>query len=253
MHILNIPFTTPADSLAADEALLDWCESGQGSETLSFWEPQAPFVVLGYANQVAAEVNVAACAARGVPIFRRCTGGGTVVQMPGGLNYSLILRITEAGPTRSISSANQFIMGKNCAAIQTVLATKGGFPLTVSVRGHTDLALAPGEARPDQFRKIAGNSQRRRKQFLLFHGAFLLNCDLSLIDDLLLMPALQPDYRARRPHGEFVTNLYLPAAAVKSALAREWCAETPLAAPPLAAMEKLAREKYSRHDWNHKF
>jgi len=253
MHILNIPFTTPANSLAADEALLDWCEAGQGSETLAFWEPQEPFVVLGYANKVAAEVNVAACVARGVPIFRRCTGGGTVVQMPGSLNYSLILRIAEAGPTRNISSANQFIMGKNCAAIQAVLATVGGSPMSVSVRGHTDLAIAPGDGGPDKSRKISGNSQRRRKQFLLFHGTFLLNCDLSLIDNLLQMPSLQPNYRAGRPHGQFVTNLYLPAAAVKSALAREWCAETPLAAPPWVAMEKLAREKYSRHDWNGKF
>jgi lipoate-protein ligase A len=253
MHVFDIPFATPADSLAADEALLDWCEAGHGSETLAFWEPREPFVVLGYAKQVAGEVNVAVCAARGVPIFRRCSGGGTVVQMPGGLNYSLVLRITEAGPTRNISSANQFIMEKNCAAIQTVLAAKGGWPMTVSVRGHTDLAIAPGDARPDQFRKIAGNAQRRRKQFLLFHGTFLLNCDLSLIDDLLPMPALQPDYRARRPHGQFVANLRLPVSAVKAALAREWCAETPLADPPLVAMEKLAREKYSRHDWNHKF
>ena len=82
-----------------------------------FWEPRETFVVVGYANRVATEVNVAACAAKGVPIFRRCSGGGAVVQMPGGLNYSLILRITENGPTRNISAANQFIMERNRAAI----------------------------------------------------------------------------------------------------------------------------------------
>ena len=95
---------SPAENLAADEALLDWCESGHGVETLRFWEPREPFVVVGYANKIAAEVNMAACEEKHIPIFRRCSGGGTVVQMPGGLNYSLILRITEDGPTRNISA-----------------------------------------------------------------------------------------------------------------------------------------------------
>src|SRR5450755_3522098 len=118
MQRLDLTLPSPAENLAADETLLDWCETGHGDETLRFWEPRETFVVVGYANKVATEVNVAACEAKGIPIFRRCSGGGTVVQMPGGLNYALILRITEDGPTRSISSANKFIMEKNRAAIQ---------------------------------------------------------------------------------------------------------------------------------------
>ena len=100
MKQLDLTFSSPAENLAADEVLLDQCEAGSGEETLLFWEPRATFVVVGYANKVASEVNVPACEAKGVPIFRRWSGGGTLVQMPGGLNYSLILRITEARPTR---------------------------------------------------------------------------------------------------------------------------------------------------------
>src|ERR1017187_3471827 len=95
--------------------------------------------------------------------------------MPGGLNYSLILRITETGPTRNISSANNFIMEKNRAAIQTLVETS-----EVSVRGHTARALVTRRASRVAVRKFAGNSQRRRKQFLLFHGTLLLNCDLKV-------------------------------------------------------------------------
>jgi lipoate-protein ligase A len=101
--------------------------------------------------------------------------------------------------------------------------------------------------------KFAGNAQRRRKNFLLFHGTLLLNCDLNLISELLLMPSLQPDYRARRPHEEFVTNLNLPAEKVKAALAKEWNATGELKNPPLEEMQKLAREKYSAREWNFKF
>jgi len=247
MKLLDRSFPSPAENLAADEALLDGCEAGLGAETLRFWEPRATFVVVGYANRVAAEVNVAACEKKGVPIFRRCSGGGTVVQLLGGLNYSLILRITENGPTRSIAATNQFIMGKNRAAIESVFSKSaiGYRPPAISVRGYTDLCL--GDL------KFAGNSQRRRKNYLLFHGTLLLNCDLALISELLPMPSLQPDYRARRPHSDFVTNLNLPAAAVKVALAKEWNATGELKHPPLEEIQKLAREKYSTRGWNFKF
>lgn len=246
MQRLDLSLRTPAEYLAADEALLDWCESGQGGEMLALWEPLETFVVVGYANQVATEVNVSACEARGIPIHRRCSGGGTVVQMPGGLNYALVLRISENGPTRNISSANQYIMEKNRAAVQSVV----GESAAISIRGHTDLAIASPAA---TFLKFAGNSQRRRKHFLLFHGTFLLNCDLRLIGELLRMPSLQPDYRAGRPHEKFVTNLNLPAVPLKTALAQAWEANERLVNPPLADVETLAREKYATDAWNHKF
>jgi len=230
----------PAANLAADEAVLDLCENGAGDETLIFWEPQDVFVVVGYANKVATEVNVAACEKRGISVFRRCSGGGTVVQMPGGLNYSLILRITETGPTRSITAANQFIMEQNRAAIASLVPGA-----RVSVRGHTDLCLGN--------LKFAGNSQRRRKNFLLFHGTLLLNCDLTLISELLRMPSLQPDYRASRAHENFVTNLNLPAAAVKAALKQAWEASEPAPALPAADVSRLVTEKYSADSWNRKF
>ena len=247
MNLLDLTLLTPAENLAADEALLDWCEAGHGDETLLFWEPREAFVVVGYANKVATEVNVAACEAKGIPIFRRCSGGGTVVQMAGGLNYSLILHIDENAPTRNITSANQFIMEKNRAAIAS-LFTNSQLPSAnsvITVRGHTDLCL--GE------KKFAGNSQRRRKNFLLFHGTLLLNCDIARISELLLMPSLEPDYRASRPHEMFVTNLNLPAEKVKAALAREWQADEDFKHPPRKEISKLAREKYSSRGWNFKF
>ena len=247
MKSLDLTFPSPAENLAADEALLDWCEAGQGDETLFFWEPREIFVAVGYANKVATEVNVAACETKGIPVFRRCSGGGTVVQMPGGLNYSLILRINETGPTRNITTANQFIMEKNRAAVESAFQqseTRNLHP-AISIRGHTDLCLGK--------LKFAGNSQRRRKNFLLFHGTLLLDCNLPLIGDLLFMPSLQPDYRARRPHEDFVVNLKLPAAAVKAAFAKEWNAEEQLTNPPMEQSSRLAREKYSTREWNYKF
>lgn len=244
MHRLDLTLPSPAENLALDEVMLDRSENGQSDEILMFWEPREVFVVVGYANKVATEVNQPECEARAVPILRRCSGGGTVVQMPGGLNYSLILAIREEGPTRNITAANQYIMERNRRAVASLF---GGNDTKreITVRGHTDLCV--GDV------KFAGNSQRRRKHFLLFHGTILLNCNLSLISELLRMPSLQPDYRANREHKDFVTNLNMPAEAVKAALAREWGAEAAVKNPPREEITKLAREKYATREWNFKF
>jgi lipoate-protein ligase A len=247
MKPLDLTFTSPAENLAGDEALLDWCEAGDGAEVLRFWEPRETFVVAGYANKIATEVNVDACLAKGIPIYRRCSGGGTVVQGPGCLNYTLVLRIAADGPLHNIAVANQFIMRRNRAAIQSLFLkprTPDARP-EIALRGHTDLAIRD--------RKFSGNSQRRRKHFLLFHGTFLLNFDLALISELLPMPSKRPSYRENRSHEDFLMNLNLPAHRVKDALKQSWEATEELNSWPGPIIQKLAAEKYLTDGWNLKF
>lgn len=240
MTLLDLTLPSPAENLALEEALLDAAETGAGGEVLRFWESPTPFVVVGYANKIASEVNVAACEAKGIPILRRCSGGGTVVQGPGCLNYAVILRITETGPTRSISAANEYVMERVRAAIASINHQPS--TINLSVRGHTDLAIGN--------LKFSGNAQRRRKNFLLFHGTFLLNFDLPLISKLLNRPSLQPDYRASRAHDRFIANLNLPPDTVKCALSAKWqvvkASDQSLIIPPALL------KKYRSAEWNKK-
>ena len=67
------------------------------------------------------------------------------------------------------------------------------------------------------------------------------------------MPSLEPDYRAHRPHAEFVGNLNMAAGKVKCVLAEAWNANVPFSNPPLEEIKKLAQSKYSTHEWNFKF
>ncbi|MBC8097010.1 MAG: lipoate--protein ligase family protein [Akkermansiaceae bacterium] len=239
MKCLDLSFPSPADNLACDEALLDACDAGAMGETLRFWESPGYFVVVGYGNSVATEVMQDSCAARGIPILRRPSGGGTVVQGPGCLNYSLVLKVTETGPLRSIPSANQFIMERNRATLERLL----GRP--VAVRGHTDLAI--------NGLKFSGNAQRRKKQALLFHGALLLNFDLTLISHVLPMPSKEPDYRLNRAHKDFLTNLEVSSDLIKAALREAWEATEPLAEVPHETIASLTRDKYATTGWNLKF
>lgn len=238
MKLLDLTLGSPAGNLACDEALLHRSEA-DGGEFLRFWEAREYFVVVGYANQVETEVNVAACRARAIPVLRRCSGGGTVLQGPGCLNYTLILQIGARPSLANISSANRFIMERNREAVQSALDRRSP---VISVRGHTDLAI--GE------RKFSGNSQRRHKRALLFHGTFLLHFDLPLVNEVLRMPSRQPDYRHGRNHGDFLVNLAVASARLKTALGTAWNAIEETADFSDHETRRLAVEKYSTSEWN---
>jgi lipoate-protein ligase A len=243
MNLLDLTFPTPAENLACDEALLDACEREGAGEILRFWEPADYFVVVGYANHVGTEANTTACAAERIPVLRRCSGGGTVLQGPGCLNYSLILKLNSHDQLKNIPSANRFIMERNCAALNTLLSS--GRSHTASIDGCTDLVIAG--------RKFSGNSQRRRRHCLLFHGTFLLKFDIALMEKLLSMPSKQPAYREQRSHRDFLMNLTVSVAEVKRALREAWNALQPLETIPHETISTLVRDKYATAEWNLKF
>src|ERR1039458_991782 len=239
MKLCDLTLPTPEENLACDEALLDLCEVGGSDELLRLWALPQYFVVIGYANKAATEVNLPYCREHAIPVLRRCTGGGTVLQGPGVLNYSLILRIDDSGPFHSIHATNQFILERHRDALASLVQAP------IEWRGQTDLALGG--------LKFAGNAQRRRRRFLLFHGSFLLHLDLGLLAKVLPQPSRQPTYRGNRSHAEFLINLSLPDQAIKTALSQTWDATAPLDAIPSDQIARLAREKYALEDWNLRF
>ncbi len=238
MRYWDQSFSTPEDNLACDEALLHACEAG-GEEVLRVWIPQQHFVVVGYGNKVGAEVQLQSCEKMNLAILRRCTGGGAVLQGPGCLNYSLVLRIDRAPELASITSSNRFVMSRHQAVLASLLR------VPVETQGHTDLAIGG--------LKFSGNSQRRSKHCLLFHGCFLLDVDIALMEQVLQMPSRQPAYRLNRSHTDFVINLKLPVPRLKHALQQAWNATEPLHKRPTEQIQNLTRERYGRHEWNFKF
>ena len=232
--------TPPTELIATEEALLDYSEESGHPGFLSFWESQNLFVVLGFGKQLSSEVYEDECYRLNVPILRRASGGGTVLQGPGCLNYTLVLPINSQREFESITSTNRFIMETTRAALAPLVAGE------LKVEGHTDLTI--------NGRKFSGNAQRRKRRSLLFHGSFLLNFDLELMHRTLRLPQQQPDYRNGRAHSEFITNLGLNRAAIEEALVRAWNA-TERTTPELNAEIKtraraLAESKYARDDWN---
>ncbi|MFP4472778.1 MAG: biotin/lipoate A/B protein ligase family protein [Candidatus Omnitrophota bacterium] len=204
MQCYDLSFNDPFKNLLFDEILLDEAEKGQGGEVLRLWESPVPFIVLGRVCRIEENVIAEAVCRDGVPVLRRCSGGGTVLQGPGCLNFSLILSKQRPG-LQQIHRSYRYVLDLIAEAL---------IPLGVRAvfRPVCDLAFASSE------RKFSGNAQRRLRKFLLHHGTLLYDFDLDLIPRYLRMPPSVPDYRKRRSHRDFVANLRLERAALKRAL-----------------------------------
>ena len=236
MLLLDLTLPTAAENVALDEALLDAAEAGEiDDEILRLWEAPAPLVVVGRSSRVTAEVNLDACRVAHVPVLRRSSGGAAIVAGPGCLMYAVVLRYAGREHLRLLDEAHRHVLSALAAALSTLVAN-------VQPLGTSDLALG--------WRKFSGNSVRCKRDHLVYHGTLLYDFDLTVVERLLLMPPREPEYRRGRQHGEFLTNLGIPAQVLRSVLARGFAAHKPLVDWPRERTAGLVRERYACDAWN---
>lgn len=159
------------------------------------------------------------------PVFRRSSGGGSVLHTIGNLNYSIFLSLAQHPEFMNVSLSYEKIM----SAVSSKL---GRF---VVRRGYSDLAvLNRGAAR-----KISGNAQCRRRGWIMHHGTLLYSKDaIGKIPYFLKPPPKEPEYRKGRRHKDFMANV-LPGynrctliRRVRLGLAESFAAELRLFTPP---------------------
>ena len=145
-----------------------------------------------FIKKIEDDVNSNSCKRDGIPILKRCSGGGTVLQGPGCFNYSFILPMSYAKELESLTNTTTFIL-------QLVKKTLSKALNNIELKGISDLTINDV--------KFSGNAQRRLKKAILFHGTILYNFDLELISNYLKEPPIQPEYRKNRPHRSFIQNI----------------------------------------------
>ena len=188
MEVMFWTAPTVAANLAFDESLARsaWAT---GQRLLRFWWGGPPAVVMGSNEREGQVVDSAACTLLGVDVLRRCTGGGTVLQTSGVLNYSLVTPAPD-----HIDLKASFRQGAN-----VVCAILSAFGITGAPLGASDVAVGG--------RKISGNAQARRWKSLLVHGTLLVDFDFDLAEKVLPHPSREPEYRRARPHRDFLVTL----------------------------------------------
>ncbi|MPZ16307.1 MAG: lipoate--protein ligase family protein [Luteitalea sp.] len=206
MHLIaDQPDLSATDQVAQDWALFRAAEDGSANETLRFWETIHPTVVIGRGGHLTDEVFEQSCALDGVPIARRCSGGGAVVLASGCLNYALVLSLVQRPDLVDLRRSYHIILERLAEA----LAVPGLRP-----SGTSDLGV--------DGRKVSGNAQRRGRRALLHHGTLLYAFDPRLSERYVREPVRQPPYRRGRPHVDFLTNLPLPVHAIRKRVAAAW-------------------------------
>ncbi len=207
MQFRDISFPTPQENIAFDEALWRLAEKHEAGECLRFWESTGIFIVMGLTGRAQIDVNSIHAQQDNIPVLRRSSGGGTVVQGPGCLNYTLVLSKQKHPELNDLHQSYAWISAKVIEALR-----RAG--VEAYFRPMSDLATGPSE------KKFSGNAQRRGKRYILHHGTVLYKFDLSLMGRYLNMPKDIPQYRKRRSHTDFLTNVPIDPRVFKDHLAQ---------------------------------
>ena len=238
MHLLDLTLS-PVLNLALDDALIETAETSDSHpEVLRLWEPSSPMVVIGRSSPLAMEVNVDFCKTENIPVFRRISGGQSIVTGLGCLMYAVLLDYRKRPHLRMLDKAHEFVMSQ----LGSALATIG---IETEMQGTCDLTF--------EGRKFSGNALRCRRNWFLYHGNIILEpFDLGLIPKCLGTPKRQPEYRESRSHEEFVTSIPARVDELKAALIQQWNARNVFDSAPIELAKTLAASKYNDSDWLNK-
>jgi lipoate-protein ligase A len=232
--------------MGLDEALLQKSAEGGVLPALRLygWEPAA--VSVGYFQGLEEEVDLEACARRGIDVVRRISGGGAVFHKAE-LTYSLIMPVSHPLAGAAVQGSYE----RFCAGIVRALDLLG-----VEARfAPVNDILAGG-------RKISGNAQTRRMGCVLQHGTILLDLDLDLMFKLLKVPSekmrgrLVADVKNRvtslgalRPAVSFDEAAAALAGGFREVLSLDFVSEGAPSPEEEAAAQDLAANKFGSRDW----
>jgi len=243
MKLLSLSLTSPehdpAANVALDEALLESAEAGNhADETLRLWLPDSPVVVIGRSSKIREEVNLEFCSENGVPVFRRSSGGASIVTAPGCLMYAVLLSYQKRPQLRMLDQAHEFVMRQMQEALRFI-------GVDSEFQGTCDLTIDD--------RKISGNALRCKKQWMIYHGTMICqSMDTSLISNCLRSPQRQPEYRGGRSHEDFVARIPVSTTQLAGSIAETWDATETLDAWPAELTRQLVKTKYTTQAWNYK-
>lgn len=236
-----------AEGLAFDEAMLtDYHRDATPvPPTLRLYTYRSHCALVGRYQDLSAEVDLAACAARGAQVSRRATGGGAIIMGSGQLGIALATRAPARERPRELLA--RFAEGV-CAGLREL-------GVETSFRGTNDLEV--------DGRKIAGLGLYVDDDGgLLFHASVLADLDVPLMLSLLRVPAAKLADKAVSSVEQRVTTVtretgeQLDGAALRAVMVTGFAkafvadlADSTPSAGELAAAADLAQRRYRHPEW----
>ena len=236
MDLITDTLSDPADHLALDEALLQEADEGNSGATIRLWEFPQVVVVAGRSTKIQTEIDQDYCRTHSIPIYRRCSGGASVVAGPGCLMYTVILSLSQNPELRKIDAAHRHVMAKVLQGLQAQVPE-------VALQGICDLTWKD--------RKCSGNSLRIARHHLLYHGTILYDFQLEFIARCLTFAPRQPEYRREREHQKFVTNVPIDPISFRDGLCRAFGVSSTVQAESFRSrIQELREQRYGSPAWN---
>lgn len=154
--------------------------------------PEATFIVLGRSNSAEKEIQLEECLKDKVPILRRAGGGGTVLLYSGCSILSLGIWVKDF-------YRNDFYFNLINSSLSQLVGRNSQKNIKIEPNGISDLCVGS--------KKVCGTSLFRSRNYLLFQASFLCELDLSPIVKYLKHPSIEPGYREKRNHSDFLLGL----------------------------------------------
>ncbi len=170
LRVLDSGLRPPRANLSLTEALRRGHAAGTSPATLRF-QHFPPSAIIGRHQLLAREIDLPWCAANGIALARRMTGGGAIVMGPGLLGWELVLH------RRHLPATLDAITALLCTAVATALS---GFGIDAKFRPRNDIEVAG--------RKLCGTGGYVEGDTLVFQGTVLRELDLALLDGALRLP-----------------------------------------------------------------
>lgn len=191
----------PRINLAREEAVARAiaADPGAAAPVLRLWR-NAPCVVVGRFQLAAAEVDLAAAAALGVPVLRRFSGGGTVYHDPGNLNVSVVVRPDDALFVRD--PALRRLPGLYQLVLEPLEAAARALGVGSARATERDLVVdRPGGTTA----KLGGVAAWLGGRALLVHATLLVDADLAVLRRVCSGPGAPGNPRWERTKSRRVT------------------------------------------------
>lgn len=185
-YFLNSGKCSPSYNMALDEALLDWHSEGLIPPVIRFYEWEPATVSIGYFQQAARDINLAAVREQGLGFVRRPTGGRAVLHEHE-LTYSIIVTEDYPNMPATVTEAYRVLSEGLLLGFQN-LGMEAYFSVPQTEEQQQDLKKPKSAVCFDapswyelvvEGKKVAGSAQTRQKGVILQHGAILLKLDLE--------------------------------------------------------------------------
>lgn len=154
------------------------------------WNPRSTCLVLGNGNKISDSIYLNRVKADKIPVYKRPSGGETVLLSPQTLVVSILL------VRKKFESIKKYFPRINEKIIKGLQAL--GIK-DLYQKGISDISIND--------KKIAGSAVYQNREKIFYHAVLNINETSDNLEKYIKQPAREPDYRKKRNHRNFVTSI----------------------------------------------